>query len=417
MTSNSTSSVNYCKFPTLTPIRGKPTADTLILLRKQLKSNAKSVPSNLCGGNFGYLGLVIPPNQYNLISNVPFIQPTHPGPLVIPPGTAQHAAATMRDLHAEQMCVFKEVNAVDEALIQQINQAVKHDFLSALRDRTTNSINMPVFNVLDYLGNTYGNVTEEMLQEREDRVSRMSYSLSQPIDIIFNALDNLADYADLSDTPFTERQIIGKAFVILNRTQCFEQALLAWKRRGRLQQTWNNFKTFFCTAHTELCLVSNFTLEEAQRHQERANLVAEVVQGIQNALSSTIFNNTQHNDSETPSGPPSQAPAQEPTQEQALYTGQALPSALAQQMQQMQQMQLLLTQLMTQSLNAGIAGRNPAPGNLQRHQRTTNHYCWTHGACGHTGEECRTRAEGHQTAATFRNRMGRSTRNVRNADT
>ena len=254
----------------------------------------------------------------------------------------------MRDLHAEQMHVFKEVNAVDQVLIQQIIQAVEPDFLSALHDRTTNSINMPVFNVLDHLGNTYRNVTEEMLQERKERVSRMSYSLSQPINIIFNALDNLADYAELSDTPFSERQIMAKAFMILNRTQCFQQALLAWKCRGRLQQTWNNFKAFFHTTHTELHSISNFTLEEAQRHQERANLVAEVVQGIQNALPSTVFEQSQPSES----GTPSDAPNQEPVQQHALYTGQAFPTARAQQMQQMkqmQQMQTLLAQLMTQS--------------------------------------------------------------------
>ena len=79
----------------------------------------------------------------------------------------------MRDLQAEQMRVFKEVHVVDQALIQQIIQAVEPNFLSALRNHTANSINMPIFDVLDYLGNTYGNVTEEMLQEREDRVSRI----------------------------------------------------------------------------------------------------------------------------------------------------------------------------------------------------------------------------------------------------
>ena len=183
----------HFEFPTLTPIHGEPTANTLIPLRKQLKSNAKSVPSNLGGGNFGHFGLVIPPNCYNLISNVSFICPNHPGHLVIPPGMAQHAAATMRDQHAEQMHVFKEVNVIDQVLIQQIIQAVESDFLSASHDCTTNSINLPVFDVLDYLGNTYGNVTEEMLHECEDGVTCMSYSLSQPIDIIFNALDNLAD--------------------------------------------------------------------------------------------------------------------------------------------------------------------------------------------------------------------------------
>ena len=328
MASNTTSSVNYWEthfeFPTLTPIRGEPTADTLILLKKQLKANAKSVPSNLGGGTSGHLGLVIPPNRYNFISNVPFVCPNHPGPLVIPPGTAQHAAATMRDLHAEQMHVFNEVDAVDQALIQQINQAIESDFLSALRDRTTNSINVPVYDVLEYLGNTYGNVTEELLQERKQRVSRMAYSLSQPIDIIFNALDDLADYAEISDTPFSEHQIMGKAFMILNRTQCFQQALLTWQRRGRLQQTWTNFKPFFHEAHKELRSVSNFTLEEAQHHQERANLVAEVVQGIQNALPPTIFDQSLPTDSRTPSELPGQNPPLEPVQEQALYTGQSL---------------------------------------------------------------------------------------------
>ena len=105
----------------------------------------------------------------------------------------------------------------------------------------------------------------------------MAYSLHQSIDLIFNALDDLADYAELSDSPYTKHQIISKAYVILNRTQRFQQPLLSWKHRACIQQTWTNFKQFFLTAHTELRLVSNFTLEEAQRHQECANLVAEVV--------------------------------------------------------------------------------------------------------------------------------------------
>ena len=135
--------------------------------------------------------------------------------------------------------------------------------------------------------------------------------------------------------------------------------------------------------------------------------------GIQNALPSAVFDQSPP----TESGTPSDAPSQEPAQEHAFYTGQAFPLAIAQQMQQMQQMQTLLTQLMPQSLNAGTNGRNQNQGNCQRRQGVTNCYCWTHGACGHTSKECRTRADGHQTAATFQNRMGGSTKNVRNANT
>ena len=221
MASNSARSTNYrethFEFPMLTPIYGEPTADTLIVLQKQLKANAKAVPSNLGGSNLGHLGLMIPPARCNLLSNMPFATPSHPGPLIIPPGTPQHAAATGRDLHQEQLRVFTEVNAVNQALKQQITQTIEPDYFNALCNCTLNLINAPVFEVLDFLGNTYRKVTKEQLQEKEDNVNRMAYSLHQPINLIFNALDNLADYVELSDSP----QIVSKAYIILNRTQCF----------------------------------------------------------------------------------------------------------------------------------------------------------------------------------------------------
>jgi len=100
MASNSPRSVNYreihFEFPTLTPIRGEPAANSLIILRNQLKANARSVPSNLGGGTLGHLGLVLSPTNYVLTSDVLFVCPTHPGPLTIPHGTSRNTAINMR---------------------------------------------------------------------------------------------------------------------------------------------------------------------------------------------------------------------------------------------------------------------------------------------------------------------------------
>ena len=41
------------------------------------------------------------------------------------------------------------------------------------------------------------------------------------------------------------------------------------------------------------------------------------------------------------------------------------------------------------------------------------YYCHTHGACYHPSPKCRNKAPGHQDNATFANRMGGSTKNVR----
>ena len=87
----------------LTKIRGEPTYKTLQRLIKELKANASTVHSDLGGGNYGLLGLVLSPTSYALISTTPFVRPTHPGALTIPVGTAQHASRTMKEQHKEAL--------------------------------------------------------------------------------------------------------------------------------------------------------------------------------------------------------------------------------------------------------------------------------------------------------------------------
>ena len=54
---------------------------------------------------------------------------------------------------------------------------------------------------------------------------------------------------------------------------------------------------------------------------------------------------------------------------------------------------------------------NFVPRNRRNGRR--NKYCWTHGACNHSSDKCENKAQGHQDAATFRNRMGGNNRGCR----
>jgi hypothetical protein len=49
----------------------------------------------------------------------------------------------------------------------------------------------------------------------------------------------------------------------------------------------------------------------------------------------------------------------------------------------------------------------------QRPRTNRNKYCYTHGLCSHTSKECNTRAADHQEGATFKNRMGGSTKGIK----
>jgi hypothetical protein len=80
----------FFEHPDLSRIIGIPTYETLHTLNQELKSNAISVHSNLGGGQHGHLGLVISPNAYALLSNMPYARPGYPAPLAIPQNASHH---------------------------------------------------------------------------------------------------------------------------------------------------------------------------------------------------------------------------------------------------------------------------------------------------------------------------------------
>jgi len=87
------------------------------------------------------------------------------------------------------------------------------------------------------------------------------------------------------------------------------------------------------------------------------------------------------------------------TQESALSTSQPV--------QEKQTMTDLLTQMMFNQMMILNNQMNNDTNNRtsSRRSRPTNRYCWTHGACGHNGHECKHHANGHKSDATFQNRM------------
>ena len=52
--------------------------------------------------------------------------------------------------------------------------------------------------------------------------------------------------------------------------------------------------------------------------------------------------------------------------------------------------------------------KRKTPDNPHFSRRTTDKYCWTHGACAHDSAHCTAKANGHQDSATFENKLGGS---------
>ena len=219
----------------LTQIEGKLTADHLIRINKELKSNALSVYSSLGGARHGHLFLVMTTAQFALILAVPFVHPNHPRILVIPPGTTQHMTTTWTEQHKEDICLFREVKGVEKALVQTIVKAIWKEYLNSLRNCNTTSITGPFYNIIDHLSMMYGSVTAQMF-EKEEEVRKMTYNPTHSIGNIFTALDDLVDFAKLTHNNITQRQCVTRAYLVLNRSGQFIEAINAWNCRLPAQQ-------------------------------------------------------------------------------------------------------------------------------------------------------------------------------------
>jgi hypothetical protein len=92
--------------------------------------------------------------QFGLLSNAPLIRPIHPGPLNIPASTTAAMTTVLKERHADDLKSFKEVTGVEAALKQQLVQAIQPEYLSAVRNRITNAIQIPLSDVLQHLKTT-----------------------------------------------------------------------------------------------------------------------------------------------------------------------------------------------------------------------------------------------------------------------
>ena len=397
--SGQTSVPNYretlFEFPDLTIIHGEPTYDSLRLLFNQIKANARSVHTTLGGGQHGHLGLVLTPQQYALLSPHPYTKPPRPPPLVIPAYQLPHIVQTEQARHQEQVRLFNECTNVEQALRQQIVKAVDDSYLTALRNRQTNTIDVTIPVLIDYLFSNHGRVTPAMLHHHEKTVKEMYYDPMHPIDVIFNKVEDLSDLSTAARADLTEQQLINIAYVIINNTGKYQPYIREWSRLQPDQKTWANFKTQFRQAHQELKEAGDLQLRDTQFNS--ANLVQDVIEGVQSALNppdatSEATNEVIHH--------MANSAAQQ----------QMMPQLMSQMVELLQQMSTMQKTIQEQQ-NSGNTSMTSSHSSSSRRRKRINisFYCWTHGACAHPSPECKNKRPGHQDAATFENKMGGST--------
>jgi hypothetical protein len=279
----------------------------------------------------------------------------------------------------------------------------------------------------------------------------MHYDISQPVDTIFNCIDDLSDLADhaMSPSPMTDQQMVDLAYVIFAKQPLLQPDLRLWNKRPAVERTYANFVQHLRDAHSDLSALPTAGDVCHQQPPHHANLatIADLV--LQRILEEQ--------------GPPpvEQPPHIEPPpvdsyNEVANSLQRREIDLQSREAAMRTQMQDMMSSMMNNNNNNNNNGngnsnrnngnrnnrnngnRNNGNGNRNNGNRNNGNNdgyrngnngngnnnnngngngnnnrptkcCHAHGACAHDSSGCRTPAQGHQNAATFSNMMDGST--------
>ena len=410
----------YFQHKVLTKITGKPTFATLQTLHIELKANAGSVPSTLGGGSLGHLGLLLPPAAYATLQppSIPWVTPVHPGPLAPPATATPDELASARAVWQESFDQFQICQSTEKALIAQTVEAVDSIYLRALLNRNTGQYTTSITSLMNHLFMTYGKLTPQQVKAKETEVGNMTFNISQPVDIIFNAIEDLSSLAFHANSPMSSQQMIDIAFIIFAKQPVLQQDLRAWKHLAPKARTWAAMIIHFREAQDELSAmpVASDLYHNTPPHQ--ANHVEAIADLVAQRLLDTV----------TPflePPPPSMVPAHVPMPPVVQSRDEADNALIA-------QIHAVIAEINASTNAAALLvappRSNPAPPIRSMPNGRNNHrgrgggrtpgrgqttgprmYCWTHGACAHSSTDCNTPTAGHQPTATFINMQGGST--------
>ena len=413
------------EIPELTKIHGEPSTATLLELRNEIRCNAQSVTTTLGGGQYGHLGLVMSGTLYTALPNTQdYIRPANPGPFNIT-ATTTRAIEQERANWEEEMRLWREVEAIERTLVQQIVQAVEPKYLKALRNPITTKITNDVKQILSYLFDNYGKVPPTVLKDMKRTVEDYELDPSDPIDLLFVQVDELADIYTLQRNQLSEKQLIEMAYVVIERAKAFKKDLREWNRKAEGEQTWINFKKHFRNAQQELRTSGDLTVKEAMGREELVNVVTESINNVmmeqnenkeniiqedvntinamiskkEEVLQKQVDDLKKHVEALTKN---SQQPFQPWAQPQYGYQNFPPPPQYN-------------PYIRNNRNNINYNGRNRNNRNRRNNYKYvgTGRYCWTHGACDHWGKYCNNKAQGHVDSADFRNTQGGNMNGVR----
>ena len=418
----------FFEYKTLTKIHGRPNLEKLLTVFKQLKRNAQRVQTTLGGGQLVYLGLILPQAVYTTIPNATaFKKPTDPG--IFAPTTNRRTRqgdaqpltsaeiATQKSQHDEDVRLYNECQQVELALRNQLIEAIEPIYLKPLRNRNTDMINNPIPEIITFLKDRYGKISDPKLQDMERELLEFVWDPTDQPDTVFNRVDEYVDLCEMINQPINDRKQVQLAYCIFHKTGVYRDSLKDWNKKTT-NKDYENFRTFMREEHERLEEVGALDISESSLNQ------ASIIQSINDKheeLTKKLEEQIKINFVEALAsyGDLEQScPTAASFSDSSLTSGSVdeklgnvtMDSMMGKLLQSFNDLSRKVDELSSKSDSTSTTNRSKANNNNinPKTGRPYKRYCWSCGCCTHWGRFCPNKKKGHQDDASFKDRKGGS---------
>ena len=386
----------------LSKIVGKPTYSDILTLRREVSANLASVPSTLGGGHFGHMGLALTNSAYKRLcsANVAYVRPTDPGKFIPGVLTGTDLVNAKQD-HEDMVSDFLEVNVLERTVINQLQSALDRNILLPKTNKISGLITCSIPDIFKYLFRAYGNITAISLADARYNVTKHQYVHADPIETVFDKIQDYANMAEAYGTTEPEVQLIEMGLIIVMNAVIFADDIGTWHNKTSSEKTWESFQEHFIEAQTTY---------KANRPTETSSTL-----GYSPEQANAVIPSKTEEDLDAANAYIADLEATVASTHQANQV--SIPSTTSSTTNDT--LQLLLTKIkdLEDEVKASKPNSNNGSGsegnkkkkNKQKEKKDRK-YCWTHGSCAHNGTECNNPSEGHKKEATFANMLGGSTK-------
>ena len=190
-------------FPTIPPISGTPTYNTIAEVNFLIKFKLRLYPIQpwLRHPRPSPTDCVTPRLQHLVVH--PFILPINPGSVPIIPDNSTGAQITKLCYAFDTVAaLFNEYDRTDKALRPILLSTVDKIIIRYLRHKYFGYSLATTCPILDHLYATYANISSADLQVN-DAVICTPYDINQPIETLFGRVNNCGDCAAAGNTPYS----------------------------------------------------------------------------------------------------------------------------------------------------------------------------------------------------------------------